>query len=64
MRMFIQVLECPSCKDECEHRVLSYGDGTAVAWCGSCHNPHELLVTQLRPRRGGSASTIRPAPAV
>jgi len=29
---------------------MAYGDGTAVAWCSACHNPKELLVTQLRER--------------
>ncbi|MFD2233289.1 hypothetical protein [Phaeospirillum tilakii] len=50
MRLFNAVLECPHCGESCEHRVMVYGDGTAVAWCSVCHNPVELLVTQLRAR--------------
>lgn len=42
------VLDCPHCNETSDHRVHSYGDGTAVVWCGSCHNPRELLMAQLR----------------
>ncbi len=41
------VLDCPHCKETGKHRIHSYGDGTAVVWCGSCHNPRELLQSQL-----------------
>jgi hypothetical protein len=41
------VLQCPYCKESARHRVHSYGDGTAVVWCGSCHNPRELLLVNL-----------------
>lgn len=41
------ILDCPHCKESGKHRVHSYGDGTAVVWCGSCHNPRELLIAQL-----------------
>lgn len=53
------VLDCPHCKESAKHRIHSYGDGTAVVWCGSCHNPRELLLTQLHrqaPRRTSEAA--------
>lgn len=50
MKLFNAVLNCPDCGETCAHRVMAYGDGTAVAWCSTCHNPKELLVTQLRER--------------
>jgi Zn-finger protein len=62
MRMFLQMVYCPCCKETSEHRILAYGDGTAVAWCSSCHNPHELLVTQIRPRRVAPSARVA-APA-
>ncbi len=42
------VLDCPHCNQTGKHRIHSYGDGTAVVWCGSCHNPRELLIAHLR----------------
>ncbi|WP_043743279.1 hypothetical protein [Paramagnetospirillum magneticum] len=42
------VLDCPHCQQSSDHRVHSYGDGTAIVWCGACHNPRELLMAQLR----------------
>ncbi len=53
------VLDCPHCKESGKHRIHSYGDGTAVVWCGSCHNPRELLLSQLHsqaPRRAPEAA--------
>lgn len=41
-------LDCPHCNETGKHRIHSYGDGTAVVWCGSCHNPRELLLSHLR----------------
>lgn len=41
------VLSCPHCKESGDHRVHTYGDGTAVVWCGTCHNPREMLLAQL-----------------
>ena len=41
------VLDCPHCNETGKHRIHSYGDGTAVVWCGSCHNPRELLLSQM-----------------
>jgi transcription elongation factor Elf1 len=41
------VLECPHCNEAGKHRIHSYGDGTAVVWCGSCHNPREMLLARL-----------------
>ncbi|CAA7624838.1 conserved hypothetical protein [Candidatus Terasakiella magnetica] len=46
------VLDCPHCNESSDHRVHSNGDGTAIVWCSSCHNPRELLLAQLR--RGNS----------
>ncbi|WP_040566860.1 hypothetical protein [Magnetospirillum molischianum] len=48
MRLFNAVLNCPHCGKTCAHRVMSYGDGTAVAWCSTCHNPNEFLIERLR----------------
>jgi hypothetical protein len=42
------MMECPNCKEKARHRVLDYGDGTAIAWCGSCHNPREMLSSGAR----------------
>ncbi|EPY03414.1 CPXCG motif-containing cysteine-rich protein [Magnetospirillum fulvum] len=50
MRLFNAVLNCPHCGETAAHRVMAYGDGTAVSWCSVCHNPNELLVAQLRQR--------------
>jgi len=54
------VLDCPHCQQSSDHRVHSYGDGTAIVWCGSCHNPRELLMAQLRrlARQGGRLATV------
>jgi hypothetical protein len=44
------ILDCPHCSETSRHRIHSYGDGTAVVWCGSCHNPRELLLAHLHRR--------------
>jgi hypothetical protein len=47
MSLSSTILHCPHCNETGRHRVHSYGDGTAVVWCGACHNPREMLTTQL-----------------